>query len=111
MILVSRNIKYMRIFAGVPRGGASIVKRRTVKSHTLDVRLTHFRSISRSHAYGWNLTHSHHTRNFTSSADEGNQNFFIFAITRCVSCAQNVTEMRWRAVRSAINRPIAITVS
>jgi len=23
MILVSRNIKYMRIFAGVPRGGAS----------------------------------------------------------------------------------------
>jgi len=27
MILLSRNIRYMRIFAGVPRGGAAIVKR------------------------------------------------------------------------------------
>jgi len=43
---------------------------RPVKFHALGMRLTNLRSISGSHTYGWNLTHSHHTWNFVSSAVE-----------------------------------------
>ena len=66
---------------------------RPVMSHALGVRLTHLRSISCSHAYGWNLTHSQALQSC----------FFFYRVAR-IKNASSKFAITWQ--RHKILRPI-----
>ena len=83
---------------------------RPVKTQ-VTVRLTNLRSISRPHAYGWNLTHSRALQSCRASADEGNQNLLSPDAFPGLQCHRNAlapgirSGPRWGCLRHSPRPP------